>query len=306
MFAVCSDVSRPNCYQPLIDARGQLIRDGVRLAYLDAGGDGPSVLLLHGLAGHAAEWEETVSWLTPRYRVVAADARGHGDSERGPPDVSRDALVADAAFLIEELRLKPAIVIGQSLGGLTALTLAARRPELTRALVLVEASPTSEVDDAKAAAADIRAALTEWPVPFPSRADAHQFFATRFGKLAADPWTRSLEEREDGWWARFDIDVMVEMLRQGIAEPSWQDWERIACPTLVVVAGNGSVGRDEAEEMTNRHPNAQLVEIASAGHDLHLDSPEDWRRALSAFLDALGPPPPSPRSPPASGGRIAR
>jgi pimeloyl-ACP methyl ester carboxylesterase len=223
-------------------------------------------------------------------------------SERHPPDVSRDALVEDAAFVIEELSLKPAIVIGQSLGGLTAISLAARRPELVRALVLVEASPTSEANDAEAGAEDIRAALREWPVPFPSRADAKIFFAERFGQLAADPWTRGLEEREDGWWPRFEIDVMVEMLRQAIAEPGWQEWEQITCPTLVVIAGKGSVGEDEAKEMIKRHPGAQLVEIASAGHDLHLDSPREWRRTLSVFLDALAPLPPSPRSPRASGG----
>src|SRR5947209_2455183 len=210
--------------------RGQLMRGGVRLAYRDSGGDGPSVLLLHGLAGHAGEWAETTAWLRPRYRVVASDARGHGRSERDPRDVSRDALVADAAFLIERLGLEPAIVIGQSLGGLTAMSLAARRPELTHALVSVEASPTSEADDAEAAAADMRAALTEWPVPFPSRAGAHKFFAVRFGELAADAWTQGLEEREGGWWPQFDVDVMVEMLRQGVAEPSWQDWDRIGCP----------------------------------------------------------------------------
>jgi pimeloyl-ACP methyl ester carboxylesterase len=54
--------------------------------------------------------------------------------------------------------------------------------------------------------------------------------------------------------------------------------------------------------MIKRHPGAQLVEIASAGHDLHLDSPREWRRTLSVFLDALAPLPPSPRSPRASGG----
>jgi pimeloyl-ACP methyl ester carboxylesterase len=55
--------------------------------------------------------------------------------------VSRDALVADAACVIERLGLRPAVVVGQSLGGLTALSLAARHPELVRGLVLVEASP---------------------------------------------------------------------------------------------------------------------------------------------------------------------
>jgi pimeloyl-ACP methyl ester carboxylesterase len=73
-----------------------LMREGVRLAGLDWGGDGPPALLLHGLAGYAGEWADTARWLTARCRVVALDARGHGDSERAPDDVSRAAHVADA------------------------------------------------------------------------------------------------------------------------------------------------------------------------------------------------------------------
>jgi pimeloyl-ACP methyl ester carboxylesterase len=75
-------------------------RDGVRLAGLDFGGDGPPLLLLHGLAGYAGECAETAGWLTGRCRVVALDARGHGERERAPSDVSRDAHVADAALAV--------------------------------------------------------------------------------------------------------------------------------------------------------------------------------------------------------------
>jgi pimeloyl-ACP methyl ester carboxylesterase len=80
-------------------------RDGVRIAGIDFGGDGPPALLLHGLAGYAGEWTATARWLTERCRVVALDARGHGGSERHPADVSRAAHVADAAFAVAELRL---------------------------------------------------------------------------------------------------------------------------------------------------------------------------------------------------------
>ena len=97
-----------------------LQRDGVRLSRLDYGGDGPCVLLLHGLAGHAGEWAETAGWLTEHGRVVALDARGHGGSERLPADVSPGAHVADAAFAVERLGLDPVVLVGQSLGGRTA------------------------------------------------------------------------------------------------------------------------------------------------------------------------------------------
>src|SRR5436190_819768 len=119
----------------------RLDRDGVHLGGVDFGGDGPATLLLHGLAGHAGEWTATARWLTGRCRVVALDARGHGRSERHPADVSREAHVGDAAFAIESLGLAPAIVVGQSLGGQTALLVAADRPDLVRGLVLADAGP---------------------------------------------------------------------------------------------------------------------------------------------------------------------
>src|SRR5215212_9870964 len=100
----------------------EMTRAGVRLACREFGGQGPSVLLLHGLAGHADEWAQTASWLTERWRVVALDARGHGRSERLPGDVSRASHVADTGFVIERLGLQPVVVVGQSVGGLTALS----------------------------------------------------------------------------------------------------------------------------------------------------------------------------------------
>jgi pimeloyl-ACP methyl ester carboxylesterase len=216
----------------------RLDRDGVHLGGVDFGGDGPAALLLHGLAGHAGEWTATARWLTGRCRVVALDARGHGRSERQPLDVSREAHVGDAAFAIESLGLAPAIVVGQSLGGQTALLLAADRPDLVRGLVLADAGPGGVGDEraVEANLADLARSLARWSVPFASREAAVAFFGGPSAGAAA--WADGLEHREGGWWPRFDADVMARTLRE-------------------------------------------------AGHELHLDSPDEWRAAVSRFFDAL-------------------
>ena len=265
-----------------------LTRGDVPLACRDYGGEGQPVLLLHGLAGHAEEWGQTASWLTQRCRVVAFDARGHGRSERIPDDLSPAAHVADTSFIIEELDVVPVVLVGQSLGGLTALSLAADRPDLARGLVLVDASPAGGAAVADAAVRDIGERLREWPVPFSSRATALEFFEARFGgKLAAKAWTSGLEQRDGGWWPRFDIDVMVTTLSEALAEPRWDEWERISSPTLVVRAGDGAVEPALASEMVARLPRARLVEVPGAAHDLHLDRPDEWHEILDDFLDAL-------------------
>lgn len=88
-------------------------------------------------------------------------------------------------------------------------------------------------------------------LPFPSRAAASAFFAERFGRERAE------------------------------------EWERIACPVLIVIAGRGSIGRELAREMARRRPGAQLAEIPDAARDLHLDRPEERRDALTGVLGSI-------------------
>jgi pimeloyl-ACP methyl ester carboxylesterase len=259
-----------------------LERDGVRLACFDFGGEGQPALLLHGLAGHAGEWSETAEWLRDRHRVLALDQRGHGRSERLPLDVSRAAYVDDAVAIIEQLGLGPVVLIGQSLGGHAAFLTAARRPDLVRALIVVEASPNTGGDEP---VAEVAGALGAWPVPFPSRQAALEFFGGP--SLRAEAWTNGLEERDGGWWPRFDLGVMVRALREGTHRSYWAEWERIRCSTLVVRGERGILGPDDARAMVARLPGARLAEIAGAGHDLHVDQPGRWRAALLRFLAEL-------------------
>ncbi|MBE1492552.1 alpha/beta fold hydrolase [Plantactinospora soyae] len=252
-------------------------RDGTRLALHDFGGSGAPVLLLPGLCGHAGEWSATVSGLTGAYHGYALDPRGHGDSERRPTDVSRDAHVADTAAALG--LLGPAVVIGQSLGGHTAFLTAARHPELVTGLVLIEAGPQGPDDGTPDR---IDRWLGEWPVPFPDQATAARHLG---GGLVGSAWASGLRRRDDGWYPAFDRDVMVATI--AAAAPRWDEFARISCPTLVVRGGAGSLDADEYARMS-RHPMVTAVEIPGGGHDVHLDSPERWRKELADFLARLG------------------
>src|SRR4051812_8959176 len=117
-----------------------VVSDGIRLTVRDHGGPGAPVLLLHGLAGHCGEWDAVTEGLS-EYRVVALDQRGHGASERRPAGVSRAAYVADVAAVIDALGLDRPVLVGQSLGGHTAMLAAAAHPGRVRALVMIEAGP---------------------------------------------------------------------------------------------------------------------------------------------------------------------
>lgn len=263
-----------------------LERDGVRLACLDFGGQGPPALLLHGLAGHAGEWSETASWLTRSHHVLALDQRGHGRSERKPAEVFPAARVADVAFAIEQLDIGPTVLIGQSLGGHLAILVAARHPTLVQALIVAEASPAGAgTEQAAALAQDVGDSLASWPVPFASREAAVEFFGGP--SVTADAWAAGLEWRGERWWPAFDIEVMRQMLLEAIVEDHWIEWASIRCPALVVRGATGTLDPDDAEAMAQRLRGVRVVEIADAGHDVHLEQPAAWQEAVCAFLAAL-------------------
>jgi pimeloyl-ACP methyl ester carboxylesterase len=258
-------------------------REGVDLSCIDFGGSGSTVVLLHGLAGHAGEWAETASWLTQLHRVVALDARGHGASERNPDDVSPAAHITDAVLVIEELDLAPVVLVGQSLGGRSAFMTAAARSDLVRALVVVEATPESgtpaEVDEQVDA---IAKSLARWPVPFASKEAAVEFWGGP--SVKSEAWVSGLEARGEELWPRFDLEIMTRTLREAISSPSWHEWDSLNMETLLVRGADGPIPRDIFTSMVQRLPGSHLVEISDAGHDLHLDQPDRWKNTLTDFL----------------------
>ncbi|MER5205118.1 alpha/beta hydrolase [Streptomyces sp. NPDC002825] len=265
-----------------------LVRDGVRLSCRDwggSGGSGADTLLLHGLAGHAGEWDALAPLLRDAgHRVVALDQRGHGSSERLPADVSRAAYVADVLAVVEELGLVRPLLIGQSLGGHTALLTAAAQPGLPRALVLVEAGPG---EPEPGLPEQIGGWLRAWPVPFPSREAAVAYLGD--GKRAVgEGWADGLEERDGGLWPRFDPDVMERSLDENARRDFREEWAAVRCPGLAVLGEGGIIGREQYAEMARLQPGLRGVSLPGAGHDVHLERPELLGRLILDFVREKG------------------
>ncbi|MYY00762.1 MULTISPECIES: alpha/beta hydrolase [unclassified Streptomyces] len=255
-----------------------LVRDDTRIACRERGGPGQPVVLLHGLAGHGGEWDALAELLAPTHRVVTVDQRGHGASERHPHDVSRAAYIADVIAVIDHFALDRPVLVGQSMGGHTAMLTAAAHPGRIGALALVEAGcggPNPGLP------AHIGNWLDSWPTPFPSPEAAAAFFGG--GSLGAG-WAAGLEQRADGWWPRFDRDVLVRSLAEN-AQRSFHDaWTRVTCPTLLVLARSGFLPADEVTEMLRLRPETRAVSIPGTGHDVHLEAPEALYGALAGYL----------------------
>jgi pimeloyl-ACP methyl ester carboxylesterase len=109
---------------------------GRSVSYVEAG-EGPVLLLVHGIAGSCENWREVIEPLAARHTVIAPDFPGHGSSDPGGGDYSIGALAAGLRDLLLALGHERATVVGHSLGGGVAMQLAYQFPEMVERLVLV-------------------------------------------------------------------------------------------------------------------------------------------------------------------------
>lgn len=260
----------------------------------EEGERGPGVLLLHGLMGRASHWAETARWLGSRCRAVGLDQRGHGRSEKpqdGPYD--REAYIADAIAAIEQLGLAPAVLIGHSMGALTAWQVAARRPDLVSALVVCDMRASALGAASQQEWADW---FGSWPVPFATLADVRKWFGEEDPTLERPQPARGeffaeiMAERADGWRPVFSRHQMLTARETWVHDAHWEDLALVRCPTLVVRGLDGELGRAEAQEMVRVLPHGAYAEIPDAGHWLPWEAPEEWRGVLGPFLESVLPP----------------
>ena len=254
--------------------------DGTNLAVTDYDGSGAPILILHGLAGSGREMERTARALNP-HRVVALDSRGHGESTRRPTVVSGQAHVDDVIRVIESLVGAPVILIGQSMGGHTALMVAAARPDLVDRLVLLEAGVGG--DGTEESRERMREFFESWPRPFADRAHAAAFLGD---SAMARAWAADLEERSDGLWPRFDADVMIDTITHVDAVARWEEWSAIRARTLVVFGRDGRFSESEKDAIVSRGHDVSGADLDAGSHDAHLDAFPLWTDALNEFLRA--------------------
>jgi (E)-2-((N-methylformamido)methylene)succinate hydrolase len=251
------------------------------------GGAGEPVLLVHGLAGGSANWCEVVPDLVERNRVIAVDLPGHAGSDPLPREATVDDFAAEVATVLEAEEVESALVAGHSFGGLVALRLAHRRPELVRGLLLV--SPAG-ISTARRLVAAVVAATTTIK---PGRT------AARFRHRWADnPWYRRAVFRP---WFVADADALPARAAHGLLEAHARhantriagramvagDPRReltLACPVVVLWgARDAQLPLDDAFEYARRL-RAPLRVVADCGHLVIVERP----RAVLDALAALG------------------
>jgi pimeloyl-ACP methyl ester carboxylesterase len=258
--------------------RREIANDEVRLSYLDNDGDGPVVVALHGLAGTGDEFIATAAAVGGSYRFVLPDLRGHGNSTRRPADVSRAAFVNDVAAVIRRLSPdRPVTLVGQSMGGHTAILAAASFPDLVARLIVLEATVAVGTDPVR-----IGDYFRSWPIPFASVAQARKFLGQ---DALAQSWIGHLEPLDDGGLVPpFDAEVMQGVM-EGVSDPRWEEWKSVTAPTTVVFAAKSMFSPGEQADFVAARPGTRHVVLPGGSHDAHLDATAEWAAVLSRTLE---------------------
>ena len=247
----------------------------------------PGLVLLHGFTGHARSWDPFAEAMTDRYRVLALDQRGHGETGWAAADrYGIDDMASDLESFVQALGLQDFTLIGLSMGGLVTIEYAGRRPKALAACVIVDIGPEIDRSGSSRIQAGLQAVDT-----FASREEA---FAVARADNSRPPEAlhrqrsdASLMRTEDGRWTyRYDRALRSPgKLRLRDPETAWRSCANIKVSTQIVRGELSDILSPQiAERMVRTIPDARLVIVANAGHSVPLDAPEGFLAAVREFL----------------------
>jgi len=279
------------------------MRDGERTRTLQVNGlrllcrewgrpDAPPLVLLHGLRGFSGTWRGLASGLCDRWRLVAFDQRGRGESDWDPErNYYTDAYLADLESVVDQLELQRFVLLGHSMGGTTAYVYCVRHPERLAGLVIEDIVPGASVSGA--GAQRIVSEMQSLPPGFDSWAEARHYWRTLRPSLSAasieQRVAESLRAEVSGrivW--RYD----AEGIRQTRVSPDpsrivdlWPVVGQIKTPTLIIRGERSDFcPAVSVAQMRALNPIIQAVSIGGAGHYVHDDAPGEFMTHVREFL----------------------
>lgn len=251
--------------------------NGIQLNVNDTGTGDVSLIFQHHWGGSSLTWKEVIIRLRDRFRCVAIDARGAGDSDAPLSGYSTADHAGDALNVIQALRLTRYILVGHSMGGKSAQFLAAKRPTGLLGLVLVASSPLSPMAIDEAQRAQMRVAYRdrsaiEWtlknvllgsPISAPSR-EQLVVDALRLSSEGRSGWI-DLGTRENFSKYAADIEVPVVIVAGEL--------DRVDPPTVVKA------------HVVPHYPTAQVSFLQNRGHLLPVEAPQEVSTLITFMAD---------------------
>ena len=260
---------------------------GLRFHFVEWGESAaPPIVLLHGLSSMGRIWDTLARALHDRYRLIALDQRGHGETSwPAEPAYATEDYVGDLEALIDGWELKRFAIIGLSMGGMNAIAYAARHPDRITHLVPVDIPPAIRREGTPMYG--LQKHVAEHGHPTFEDHDAALQGVRLTNQITPDASLRHrlhylLKRTKDGQWT-FKHDPRVGYHWQ----PSdlWDELPKVQAPVLIVRGGKSQVLSDErAERMRAAFANARLVTMPESGHTVPEDTPEAFIQAIQSFL----------------------
>lgn len=255
--------------------------NGINVHYLRTGGDKPSVVLLHGLMLSGACWTPLARALEKDYDVIMPDARGHGNSSAPEHGYSYNDLAADIESLIDALGLATPVLLGHSMGGMTAAVVASRNPKRLRGLILADPTFLTPERQREVHGSDV--------------ADQHRRILNRsredlLTEMLSRHRRRSREVIELFVQARSQTSIRaLEVLTP--PNPDYMQLIRLLdVPSLLVIGDVGSVVSPEmAAELAGLNERLEVIQIKEAGHSVPYDQPVRFSVVVQTFLRLVFP-----------------
>ncbi|MBU0834684.1 MAG: alpha/beta hydrolase [Alphaproteobacteria bacterium] len=260
--------------------------NGAEIYLSDTGGSGDAILFIHGLMLASESWEAQVAEFSRTHRVITFDLRGQGRSEKTRDSLDLDSLAADAAVLIDTLKLGTVHVVAFSMGTFIAMRLAARRPDLVRSLTLI--GPSADAEEWSNLPKYLF--LINYVRLFGTSSISAPLMKILFGRsFLADPSRRPQRER----WESVVKSLPRALHRAAAASASrkaiWDLLPLIQVPTLVVSGvEDRPISPGKARKVHEAITGSRFASVPGTGHAVMIEQPAAFNRMLKTFLVQTG------------------
>ena len=254
------------------------LKNSLQVAYTDEG-EGTALLLLHGYCGSRHYWDDVLPLLRSEYRVIAPDARGHGETQATEGAYSMEQLAEDASLLLDALHVKQAFVLGHSMGGYTALAFAEKYPSQLLGLGLLHSTTYPDDENGKAGREKVAQRIEAEGI----RGHIDDLIPKLFAPAHRTSMPDKLELARRIGYGTSPLGAIGGALGMKERPDRLSALEQARVPVLLLAGeADGVIGPEKRFPASG--PNVKSVLLSGAGHMGMMEAPEAFADAILDFV----------------------